>query len=221
MIGVSQGPTATHDKIVMDPKNHWNEAYATKAETMVSWFQAVPARSLAFITTATRSLSDSIIDIGGGTSRLVDALIVRGYSDLSVLDVSPVALDEAKARLGVTARAVSWILADVTRWRPERTWRVWHDRAAFHFLTDDAAQMAYIGALKQATEPGAAVILATFALTGPTRCSGLPVQQYSPETLADRLGPDFALCDQALETHVTPSGLSQDFSWAVFRREGI
>jgi len=200
----------------MDRQAHWNAAYAAKAETQVSWFQEIPARSLAMIAKA--APFGSVIDVGGGASRLVDALLDAGRDDLTVLDISQVALDRAKARLGGKAAKVSWICADITQWRPTRTWDVWHDRAVFHFLTDAASQGAYVKALTAATHPGSAVILSTFALTGPERCSGLPVQRYSPAGLKARLGGGFVLEDEAQETHVTPWGTTQDFSYALLRR---
>jgi 2-polyprenyl-3-methyl-5-hydroxy-6-metoxy-1,4-benzoquinol methylase len=159
-----------------------------------------------------------VIDVGGGASRLVDALLEAGRDDVTVLDISHVALGRAKARLGESAARINWICADVTQWTPARTWDLWHDRAVFHFLTEIAEQDAYIKTLTAATHPGSAVILSTFAPTGPERCSGLPVQRYSPAGLAARLGSGFALEDVALETHVTPWGAAQDFSYAALRK---
>ena len=205
----------------MNRQAHWDAAYTAKGENQVSWFQDVPARSLAMIARA--APQGSVIDVGGGASRLVDALLEAGRDDVTVLDISQVALDRAKARLGEKAGRVIWICADITQWQPDRTWPqktwdVWHDRAVFHFLTDTVAQDAYIKALMATTHPGSAVILSTFALSGPERCSGLPVQRYTPEGLAARLGESFVLADQALETHVTPWGSTQDFSYAALRR---
>ena len=200
----------------MDTQAHWDKAYTDKAEDQVSWFQAVPARSLAMIAAA--SATGSVIDVGGGASRLVDALVDAGRTDVTVLDISAAALARSKARLGERAARVHWLCADITRWTPERVWDIWHDRAVFHFLTEPAAQDAYIAALKAATRPGSAAILSTFAPTGPERCSGLPVQRYSAATLAARLGADFVLYDQAGERHLTPWGSVQDFAYAAFRR---
>ena len=200
----------------MDRQAHWNAAYTAKAENQVSWFQETPARSLALIAKA--APHGSVIDVGGGASRLVDALIEAGHGDITVLDISEVALDRAKTRLGNRAARVKWIRADITQWTPTRTWDVWHDRAVFHFLTEAAAQDAYVAALTAATHPGSAVILSTFAPTGPEHCSGLPVQRYSPAQLAARLGPGFALYDEALESHLTPWGATQDFAYAALRR---
>ena len=197
---------------------HWQTVFATRAESEVSWYQPRLETSLRLITDAAADRTSGIIDIGGGTSTLVDSLLDLGYSDLTVLDISEAALERARARLGGRASEVDWIAADVTRWIPARQWQVWHDRAAFHFLTDIERQDAYIAALKRATAPGASVIIATFALDGPERCSGLPVQRYGPETLAARLGPDFTLVSGRPEPHVTPKGAIQRFSYGLLKR---
>ena len=200
----------------MDRQAHWNAAYTAKDENQVSWYQDVPARSLAMIAQA--APSGSVIDVGGGASRLVDALLEAGHADVAVLDISGVALDRAKVRLGMKAAKVQWLCADITQWTPKRTWDIWHDRAVFHFLTETSAQDIYIKALKAATRPGSAVILSTFAPSGPERCSGLPVQRYSAAGLAARLGGDFVLYDEAMEAHVTPWSTTQDFAYAALRR---
>jgi len=201
-----------------DPRSHWDHTYTVKPDTEVSWYQPVPDRSLGLIKSAASDLAASIIDVGGGASRLVDRLLADEYSDLTVLDISDVALSHSKARLGELAANISWIVADITAWQPPRTWDIWHDRAVFHFLTDAAAQDAYIAALTAGTKAGSAIIMATFALNGPERCSGLPVQRHSAQTLAARLGPAFALHAEAAETHQTPFGTTQEFSYAVFKR---
>jgi SAM-dependent methyltransferase len=203
---------------VTETREHWDRVYKTKRDDEVSWYQLHPERSLALIREAARDRTKSIIDIGGGASRLVDELVAAGYSDVTVLDVSSVALSHAQARLGQKAEAVNWIVADITQWRPHRAWAVWHDRAVFHFLTETALQDAYVAALSQATTAGSTIILATFALDGPERCSGLPVQRYSPQTLAARLGEGFALGAEAAERHRTPAGAIQSFAYSVFKR---
>lgn len=202
----------------MPSSDHWNDVYRNKSETEVSWFQEVPERSLALVRAAAGDASAPILDVGGGASRLIDALARLGYEDLTVLDIAEAGLQRAKTRLGDLAGHVSWRVADITAWKPDRRWQVWHDRAVFHFLTDAPAQDAYIAALEQATAPGATVIMASFALDGPERCSGLPVQRYSAETLAARLGDNFRLVDQAREEHRTPWGSVQKFQYAVLRR---
>jgi len=197
---------------------HWNQAYASRGETQVSWYQSRPQRSLDFIRRHVTDVDASLIDVGGGASILTDALLDAGYSHITVLDISDAALERAQSRLGARAAAVSWLTADITAWQPPRTWDVWHDRAVFHFLTQPTAQDAYIAALMKGTHAGSVVVMATFAPTGPEKCSGLPVQRYSPASLAARLGNDFALHDEGFEIHQTPWGSSQDFAYAVFRR---
>ncbi len=202
----------------MGTQAHWNAVYRDKSETEVSWFQETPARSLSLIREAAPDKAAAVIDVGGGASRLVDALLEDGYGDLTVLDVSEAALTRSQARLGAAADHVHWIVADIAAWTPPRRWRVWHDRAVFHFLTDAARQDAYIAALEQGTEAGAVIIIATFAPDGPERCSGLPVQRYSADTMAARLGVHFRLMGQEREQHRTPWGAQQTFQYAVFER---
>ncbi len=147
---------------------------------------------------------------------MVDGLLKRGWTDLTVLDLAPEALDFARQRLGERATCVNWIAADIARWRPTRTNGVWHDRAVFHFLTDPADRSAYREALIAALDPRSVAVLATFALDGPERCSALPVQRYSAETLARELGARFMLRDHWKERHITPAGAAQPFTWAAF-----
>lgn len=199
-------------------RSHWEGVYSTKSETAVSWYQPRSTRSLSYIMEVTDQAAP-IIDVGGGASTLVDDLLAQGYSDVTVLDIAAVALAKSKARLGDRAKDISWIVADITQWKPQRAYKVWHDRAVFHFLTEAAQQDAYIAALKAGTHVGSTVIIATFALDGPEKCSGLPVQRYSPETLVIRFGPMFTLFDQALELHKTPWASEQHFSYVLLRRE--
>lgn len=199
-------------------RSHWDNVYVTKAETAVSWFQPHSIRSLELIDSASPDRKASVIDVGGGAATLVDDLLARGFGDVTVLDIAEPALEQAKVRLGRAGDRVQWIVADITHWSPERTWDIWHDRAVFHFLTERTQQDAYIAALTAGTAPGATVIMATFALDGPDKCSGLPVQRYSPETLASRLSPAFALTAHAAEMHRTPWGSEQRFSYTVLKR---
>jgi hypothetical protein len=202
---------------MLNKREHWDGAYEAKQDN-VSWFQPGPSRSLEMIRASAPMRGVPIIDIGAGASRLADNLIIAGYSDLTLLDISEVALSRTKQRLGAVPNKVSWINADITDWTPSRTWEIWHDRAVFHFLTDTHDQQKYVEALKSGTKSGSTIILSTFALTGPERCSGLPVERYSPETLAARLGPDFVLTAKGAEQHVTPFDTIQNFIYAGFRR---
>jgi SAM-dependent methyltransferase len=201
-----------------DRTAHWQAVYTSKGEDEVSWFQENPSTSLRLITDAKASSYSAIIDVGGGASRLADALIARGFRSLAVLDISAAALDAAKARLGPGSADVDWIVADITTWQPARTYDIWHDRAAFHFLTTAADRDAYVDRLKSATAPGGQVIIGTFALDGPEKCSGLSVQRYDAKRLADVLGSSFELADNFAEAHRTPWGAIQHFQFSRFRR---
>lgn len=203
-----------------DRTTHWQNVYATKGEAEVSWFQASPAISLEMIRAASPDRVAAIIDIGGGASRLVDALLQDGYRNVAVLDLSANALDAAKVRIGGAASTVDWIVADATTWRPAKTWDVWHDRAAFHFLTDPLDRAAYVERLRSAVAPGGHVIIATFAPDGPEKCSGLPVQRHDSASLSAELGPEFDLVETRSETHRTPWHSTQAFQFSRFRRGG-
>ncbi|MVT55606.1 methyltransferase domain-containing protein [Bradyrhizobium yuanmingense] len=203
-----------------DRSTHWDHVYATKGEAEVSWHQDSPATSLAMIRAAGSDRDTAIIDVGGGASRLVDALLQDGYRDIAVLDLSANALEAAKKRIGQAASTVDWIVADATTWRPARTYDVWHDRAAFHFLTDPRDRAAYVQRLRSAVKPGGHVIIATFAPDGPEKCSGLPVQRHDSASLAAELGPEFELIETRSETHHTPWDSTQAFQFSRFRRRG-
>lgn len=197
---------------------HWDAVYTAKAETEVSWFEKTPETSLALIRDTGAGREAAILDIGGGSSRLADRLLEEDYCDLTVLDLSERALAKAQKRLGERARQVEWIVGDVTVWKPTRLYDVWHDRAAFHFLTDATDRRAYIATLARALLPGGHAIIGTFALDGPERCSGLPIVRYSPASLADELGRSFRLVAETLHEHTTPAGRTQRFQFSRFVR---
>ncbi|MGQ0582485.1 MAG: class I SAM-dependent methyltransferase [Reyranella sp.] len=199
-------------------RSHWEDVYTSKADTAVSWYQPHPERSLELIALAAPGREAAIIDIGGGASTLSDDMLAAGYTDFTVLDVAEAALVKSRDRLGSGAARICWIVADITQWTPPRVYDVWHDRAVFHFLTESAQQDAYMTALKAGSRPGSVIIIATFALDGPEKCSGLAVQRYSSATLSKRLGPSFSLTAEALETHKTPWGAEQRFQYSTFRR---
>lgn len=198
---------------------HWDKVYTTKADDSVSWFEQSPTVSLELIEAAGIGLG-SIIDIGGGTSRLVDVLLATGHRHVAVLDLSAQALEIAKARLGPLASAVEWIVGDVTQWQPVRRFDLWHDRAAFHFLTKPDAQAAYAKTLDSALNPGGVAIIGTFAPDGPEKCSGLPVARHDAASIGKVLGPDFTLVDERRHDHVTPGGSVQKFQFSSFRKAG-
>lgn len=200
----------------MDHKQHWEQVYRQKPDETLSWFQPRPEISLELIHAAGLQKTDAVIDVGGGASRLVDQLLAEGYTDLTVLDIAEQALITARKRLGNSASQVHWIAADVTAWQPGRSYRLWHDRAVFHFLTDPTERAAYRRNLQAALTPGGTAVIASFAPDGPERCSGLPVQRYSPESLAAELGIEFRLIRHRHETHRTPADRIQQFQYSVF-----
>jgi SAM-dependent methyltransferase len=197
---------------------HWENVYTTKTEDEVSWFQEYPAMSLDLIHASGVGKDDAIIDIGGGASRLVDALVDEGYRAITVLDLSEQALTTAKARLGPRASLVEWIVADITTWERDGVYDLWHDRAAFHFLTEPSDRDAYVECLTKALRLGGTAIIGTFALDGPERCSGLPVVRYDAVSLGKTLGPSFELVETRKHEHHTPLDRIQRFQFSRFRR---
>jgi SAM-dependent methyltransferase len=198
---------------------HWENVYTTKRENEVSWFQQSPAPSLELIVQAGATSKSAIIDIGGGASRLVDHLVEQGFEDITVLDLSGAALAAAKSRVGTGAERVNWIVADATTWEPVKPYDMWHDRAAFHFLTNASDRAAYVDRLGRGLKIGGHAIIATFALDGPEKCSGLPVARYDSASLGRTLGTAFKLVHTQRHEHVTPWDSRQIFQFSVFRRE--
>lgn len=202
-----------------DTKQHWEHVYRSKSADAVSWYQAHPTMSLAFIADSGMALDAPIIDVGGGASTLVDHLLERGYSDVAVLDISTPALLQAQARLGAAkARQVHWLPEDVTRFAPSRKYALWHDRAVFHFLMDDAARADYIAALRRSLASGGTAVLATFATDGPDRCSGLQVARYDVDTLSALFGSEFERMADGRDVHITPRGATQAFTYLRLHR---
>ena len=205
----------------MENRSHWETVYTTKDPQSVSWCQSSPRISLELIDASGVDLSGSIIDIGGGASGLVDALVNRGQRFVAVLDIAGAGLAVAKHRLGARGADVEWIVANVTNWQPVRPFDLWHDRAVFHFLTSEADRHGYLAALDRGLVVGGTLIMATFALDGPERCSGLMVRRYDAEGLATELGPGFELIETRREAHHTPGGTVQNFTWTRFKRIAV
>jgi len=203
----------------VDRQAHWQEVYETKATDAVSWYQPEPQPSADLLTLAGATPESGIVDIGGGASTLVDWLLGNGFRDVTVLDLSDAALAAARSRLGAAASPVSWIAADVTKWRPARNWDIWHDRAAFHFLTDPGDRAAYVDRLRSGLRPGGHAIIGTFAPDGPEKCSGLPVERYDARKLSSTLGSGFRLVDSRRHEHVTPWGAVQRFHFGTFVKD--
>lgn len=200
-----------------DTKQHWETIYETKNAEQVSWTQDVPQTSLALIRSFGLMKSAKIIDIGGGDSKLVDFLLREGFENITVLDVSAKALDKAKQRLGKRADKVTWIVSDITCFKPEISYDVWHDRAMFHFLTTKEQIAAYLNTARKAVT--GYLIIGTFSNNGPKKCSGLNVQQYSEETLTNELRNGFDKITCITEDHVTPFKTIQNFLFCSFKRQ--
>jgi 2-polyprenyl-3-methyl-5-hydroxy-6-metoxy-1,4-benzoquinol methylase len=200
-------------------KGHWEQFYATHPEQSLSWFEPTPLLALEMIRKSARGKSDSIVDIGGGNSRLGDCLLAEGFHSVAVLDVSSKALAIAQARLGERAVEVQWIVSDVLGWKCASAFDVWHDRAAYHFLTDTADRATYAALASNAVKSGGVLIVATFALDGPRSCSGLPVYRASAEMIAADFAPSFELAESIPHEHTTPSGNVQKFQVSRLRRK--
>lgn len=206
----------------MDPKTHWETIYRTKEPHELSWFQREASISLALIRRVAPELTAKIIDVGGGASTLVDGLVAAGYRGVTVLDLSPAALERARRRLGAAAHDVIWLEADVlSADLPRGQFDVWHDRAVFHFLTSASDRSRYIEQVCLCVKRGGYVLIATFADDGPTRCSGLPVVRYSPDALHHEFGSALRLMEGVREEHVTPSGTKQSFVYCLCQIESV
>lgn len=199
-----------------DRKKHWENIYNTKELQTCSWFQEVPVTSLTFIETSGIPTDASIIDVGGGDSYLVDALLERGYSNISVLDISETALNKAKLRLGKKAALVKWYVGDVANFEPTESYDFWHDRATFHFLTKPEETAKYVETVNQAVKANGHLLVGTFSDKGPTKCSGIEIQQYSKQQLTALFEKNFKLREASTVDHLTPSGSVQNFTFCFF-----
>lgn len=197
-------------------KAHWENIYQTKALNEVSWYQPNPETSLNFINQARLNKNAKIIDIGGGDSFLVDHLLELGYTNISVLDISSAAIERAKLRLGKNASKVNWIVSDVTMFESDEKFDLWHDRAAFHFLTSDIDIQTYLDRLNRFTNSNAHLIIGTFSESGPLKCSGIEIQQYSKNTLENIFKNDWNIYESQLVDHTTPFDTQQNFIFSVF-----
>lgn len=205
-----------------DPKTHWDKVYASKQPSDVSWYQPHLRMSLDLIRRSGVTQGDPLIDVGGGASTLVDDLLDAGFHNLTVLDISSKAIDASKVRLGTRAALVRWVADDILHVPLDNgRYALWHDRAVLHFLTDAEDRRAYVGQVRYAVRPGGIVVISTFALDGPPRCSGLEVRRYSPEALLAEFGPGFRLIESNVEDHRTPSGAAQAFLCCSLSFEGL
>lgn len=197
-------------------KKHWETVYETKNPDQVSWTQAVPKTSLDFIHSFGLPKTAKIIDIGGGDSKLADHLLDEGFENITVLDISATALEKAKNRLGEKAKKINWVVSDITEFNPQNKFDVWHDRATFHFLTSADQVAKYMDTARRAVT--GFMTIGTFSTTGPSKCSGLEIKQYSEETLTEELKNGFDKIKCVTEDHLTPFNSKQNFLFCSFKK---
>lgn len=201
-------------------KSHWTAVYEKKSDQDVSWFQPEAQPSLDLILGHRDRAAFGIVDVGAGASRLVDGLLDAGLCDITLLDIAETAFDPVRTRLGQRGNLPKYVTANAADWQPDRQFGIWHDRAAFHFLTVKVDQDHYLATLRKSLVANGIAIIATFAPDGPEFCSGLPVQRYASAEIADRLGPSFTLIDALAVSHKTPNGTTQRFQFCVLKKTG-
>ena len=200
-------------------KTHWERVYETKQDHQVSWYQEKPELSLEFVRKYLHKKEAPAIDIGGGNSRLTELLAREGYTGFSVLDISAAALERTKAKLGTQATQIKWIVSDILAFNPSEKFALWHDRATFHFLTDEKDIEKYVEIAANAIMPGGVLVLATFATSGPPKCSGLEITQYSAATAEKTFAKYFNLLESREAVHQTPFDSEQNFIYNIFERQ--
>lgn len=203
----------------INEQQHWDNVYKTKEKDELSWFQPYPATSMEFVTLFNLPLDAKIIDIGGGDSHFVDALLDKGYQNIYVLDISAKAIERAKQRLGKRAATVHWIVSDVTVFEPPVSFDFWHDRAAFHFLTTEDKIYKYVSIAEDAIKKNGCLILGTFSENGPEKCSGLEIKQYSEASLSATFEVAFSRIKCLQEDHTTPFNTIQNFLFCSFQKK--
>ena len=199
-------------------KSHWENIYCTKAENEVSWFQQYPKTSMSFVEFFSLNKNSKIIDIGGGDSHFVDALLEAGFNNVTVLDISANAIERAKVRLGANADKVKWIVSDVTEFVPTEQYDFWHDRAAFHFLTDEKQADKYVEIANKGIAQDGFLVLGTFSVNGPKKCSGLEIKQYSEESISNKFEKYMKRVKCVTEDHQTPFNTTQNFLFCSFQK---
>ena len=202
----------------MTDEKHWNKIYTEKTPLEVSWFQNEPSISLQLIAATGIAKNTAIIDVGGGASRLVDHLLEAGYENVAILDISASAIEHAQSRLGKEQEKVEWFVSNITCFEPPRKFDLWHDRAVFHFLTQESDRKLYIKHLNQGLLKNGHLIIATFAIGGPEKCSGLDIVQYDEEKMSAELGDGFELQDVHHELHITPDNKEQKFIYFHYKK---
>ncbi|KWT90157.1 class I SAM-dependent methyltransferase [Candidatus Magnetominusculus xianensis] len=202
----------------LERKDYWDDVYKNKLPNQVSWYEEFPVVSFDMIEASGVGPDANIIDVGGGASNLVDNLLSNGYRRITVLDVAPLSIDKAKERLKGKAGSVKWLEADITEVKLTEDYDVWHDRAVFHFLTNADDRKRYVSAVRQSLKIGGHLIISTFSVDGPMKCSGLDVVRYSPQTLSSEFGDDFQLIESSHVEHITPAKVVQRFIFCRFKR---
>ncbi|MEZ4773784.1 MAG: class I SAM-dependent methyltransferase [Bacteroidia bacterium] len=200
-------------------KDHWENVYETKSDQEVSWYQEIPDTSLNLINSLSLDKEDSIIDIGGGNSNLVSELSKKGFTNLSVLDISAKSLERTKSKLGQKSTEIQWIVSDILEFQPPQQYSLWHDRATFHFLIHENDILQYVNIVSKAIKKEGYLIVATFSASGPKKCSGLEITQYSKEKLQSLFHESFELIQSFEEVHKTPFETEQNFVYTIFKRK--
>jgi 2-polyprenyl-3-methyl-5-hydroxy-6-metoxy-1,4-benzoquinol methylase len=203
---------------IANQKQHWENVFINKEPNEVSWFQEYPKTSMEFLHLFDLSSTANIIDVGAGDSKFVDALLEKGFTNIWVLDISSAALEKAKKRLGAKADLVHWVVTDITEFEPPVQYDFWHDRAAFHFLTDDASIKKYVTITELGIRNNGYLILGTFSENGPLKCSGLEIKQYSAASMSGRFEKKFDRIRCIEETHTTPFSTKQNFLFCSFQK---
>jgi cyclopropane fatty-acyl-phospholipid synthase-like methyltransferase len=200
-------------------KSHWENVFATKTPNQVSWTQQYPKTSIDYLRKLHLPKTANIIDVGGGDSKFVDALLEEGYENIWVLDISELALERAKQRLGANAEVVHWVVSDIVDFKPEVQFNFWHDRAAFHFLIDDKSIATYVATIENTIVKGGNFLLGTFSENGPVKCSGLEIRQYSEATMKKTFDNKFEALECFRENHQTPFDTVQSFQFCGFKKK--
>jgi 2-polyprenyl-3-methyl-5-hydroxy-6-metoxy-1,4-benzoquinol methylase len=203
----------------MDKKKHWDGIYGEKTFSELTWFQPEAKVSVDLIDKLDLSKESSILDVGGGASTLIDSLIEKEFKKITVLDLSENALKQSQKRIGEKTSYISWCVGDVIDFKFNKKFDLWHDRAVFHFLTQESEQEKYISNLEASTKRGSHFIISTFAEDGPLKCSGLEIVRYSKDNLVDKFSAHFECIEFKKETHTSPTGMEQKFNYWVFRKK--
>jgi 2-polyprenyl-3-methyl-5-hydroxy-6-metoxy-1,4-benzoquinol methylase len=210
---------STHINFYMNNKQHWENVFTTKTPNEVSWTQEYPKTAIDYIENIKLSKTANIIDVGGGDSNLVDALLDKGFLNIWILDISAAALEKTKTRLGEKANSVHWIVSDITEFIPDVKFDFWHDRAVFHFLTNDESINKYVSIISNAINPNGHFLLGTFSENGPLKCSGLEIKQYSEKNMKDTFQKSFETIKCFTEDHITPFNTTQNFQFCGFKKK--